>query len=70
MNLFLYTCTMRIETITLNRWRKVAKVRGMKTKCHNKTKLGRDTINRVLETGEMQVGVFAVLSKFFNKQKS
>jgi len=57
---------MRVEKETLSRWRKHAKARGVIMKCHNKTKLTRATIYAVLEKGEMSVGTFALISKFFN----
>ena len=58
---------MKIENTTLNRWRSHAEHRGTISKCHFKTGLSRATIYKVLATGEMSVGVFALISKFFNR---
>lgn len=62
-----YIYGMKVEKQTINRWRKHAKVRGVIMQCHNKTKLSRRTIYAVLEKGEMTVGTFALMSKFFNQ---
>lgn len=58
---------MKVEKQTISRWRKHAKARGVIMRCHNKTKLSRNTIYNVLKKGEMTVGVFALMSKFFNQ---
>lgn len=58
---------MKVEKQTISRWRKHAKARGVIMRCHNKTKLSRATIYAVLEKGEMSVGTFALMSKFFNQ---
>ena len=61
--------TMRIGNDTLTNWRVKSKLRGVKTNCSRKTLLTRATIYKVLETGEMNVGTYALLSKFFNNIK-
>jgi len=60
---------MRIEKETLNRWRTHSDARGVITKCHTKTGISRATIYTVLSKGEMSVGIFALLSKFFNQME-
>lgn len=60
---------MRIGNETKKRWERIASIRGMKTKCHNKTGLSRATIDKALSNGDMHFLVFEKLSKFFNKQK-
>jgi hypothetical protein len=58
---------MIIENTTLNRWRSHAEHRGTISKCHFKTGLSRATIYNVLAVGKSSVGVYALMSKFFNK---
>jgi len=57
---------MNLTEETLTNWKAQAKRRGTITKCQRKTKLSKVTIYKALTTGSMNVGTFALLSKFFN----
>ena len=60
---------MKIQNEILNNWKAKASVRGIKFKCSYKTKITRQTIDRVLATGSASAGVYAVLDKFFKSIK-